>query len=70
MHRESVYVCTYSHPDGEHVAYVRAWDDGEAAELFAREIELDSEDESGVPIERIRVERTFRGDGTTAGTQP
>jgi hypothetical protein len=62
MHRESVYLCTYSHSDGEHVAHVRAWDDAEAAELFAREIELES-DGGEVPIAQIRVERTRRDGG-------
>ena len=40
MHRESVYVCTYHAEDGEHEAHVLAWDDREAAELCARELEL------------------------------
>ena len=38
MRRESVYVCTYAGGDGDLVAHVRAWDDREAAELFAREL--------------------------------
>ena len=41
MHRESVYVCTYHAADGEHVTLVLAWDDREAAELCARELELE-----------------------------
>lgn len=43
MHRESIFICTYGSGDDEQVAHVRAWDDEEAAELFAREIELESD---------------------------
>lgn len=69
MHRESVFVCTYTAGEKEHVAHVRAWDNREAAELFAREIEL----ESGVldvPLAEIRVRPAFRADaaaGSVAG---
>ncbi len=56
MHRESVYVCTYLAPDGEHVAHVVAWDDREAAELCARELELEP-DAPEVRAADIRVRR-------------
>jgi hypothetical protein len=54
MHRESVYVCTYRAADGEHVAHVCAWDDREAAELCASELQLDP-DAGDVRITDIRV---------------
>ena len=38
MHRESVYVCTYSQGTEKVVARVRAWDGNEAAQLFAVEL--------------------------------
>ncbi len=56
MQRESVYVCTYRAPDGEHVAHVVAWDDREAAELCAREIALEP-DAPEVRASDIRVRR-------------
>jgi hypothetical protein len=39
MHRESVYVCTYSQGAERVVGRVRAWDGREAAQLFALELE-------------------------------
>ncbi len=54
MHRESIYVCIYGSGDDEQVAHVRAWDDEEAAELFARELELES-DRGRVGATEIRV---------------
>lgn len=54
MHRESIYVCTYTTAEEEHVAHVRAWDAREAAELFARELELDA-DRAAVAVDEIRV---------------
>jgi hypothetical protein len=54
MLRESVFVCSYGSDEGEHVAHVLAWDDREAAELFASEIEPDVGD---VSASEIRVER-------------
>jgi hypothetical protein len=64
MIRESVYVCTYGSGDGERVAHVRAWDDREAAELFATEIELD-EDAGDVCSSDIRVRPV--ADGAAGG---
>jgi hypothetical protein len=58
MHRESVYVCTYRAADGEHVAHVRAWDESEAAELCAIELEPDAGE---VRISDIRVRPAVRG---------
>jgi hypothetical protein len=66
MHRESIYVCTYTAGGEEHVAHVRAWDDREAAEVFAREIELESEG-GEVPVAEVRVRRVLgNGVGTIA----
>jgi hypothetical protein len=59
MLRESVFVCTYGSGDAEHVAHVVAWDDREAAELFAREIELEP-DAADVRVSEIRVEPLIR----------
>lgn len=58
MHRESVYVCTYTTAATEHVGQVCAWDAREAAELFARELELDL-DGGPVPVDEIRVRSGF-----------
>ncbi len=54
MLRESVFVCTYGSGEVEHVGHVVAWDDREAAELFAREIELEP-DATDVRVSEIRV---------------
>jgi hypothetical protein len=62
MHRESVYVCTLTGEGDERVGYVRAWDDREAAELFARELELESDGEP-VRVAEIRVRPAFRREG-------
>lgn len=67
MHRESIYVCTYTTGEEEQVAYVAAWDGREAAELLAREIELES-DGLAVPAGEIRVRPVFQGEGR-AGTE-
>jgi hypothetical protein len=53
MRRESVYACTYTVGEDEHVGHVCAWDDCEAAELFACEMEWESE--SAVSVVEIRV---------------
>jgi hypothetical protein len=60
MRRESVYSCTYTAGGDEHVAHVRAWSRHEAAELFAREIELDFG--ADVHLADIRVTPVFRRD--------
>lgn len=62
MHRESIYVCTYTTGDEEQVAYVAAWDDREAAELLAHELALEAQG-AGVPAEEIRVRPVFQGEG-------
>jgi hypothetical protein len=54
MLRESVFVCRYGSGETEHVGHVVAWDDREAAELFAREIELEP-DAADVRASEIRV---------------
>ncbi len=60
MHRESIYVCTYTSEDVERTAYVSAWDDREAAELLAREIELEGGG-TAVSAAEIRVRPTRGG---------
>ena len=62
MQRETVYLCTYGSGEHERVGHVRAWDDGEAAELFARELELESEG-GGVSVADVRVCRVPAGEG-------
>jgi hypothetical protein len=62
MRRESIYVCTYTTGDEEQVAYVAAWDDHEAAELLARELELESEGAAAVSVGQIRVRPVFQGE--------
>jgi hypothetical protein len=51
MHRESVFLCTYSAGPQRVVGRVRAWDEREAAQLFAAELE----DEHGGPVESAQV---------------
>jgi hypothetical protein len=63
MHRESTYVCTYTAGEDEHVGHVRAWDDREAAELFAREMELES-DVHAISVAEIRVRLVSPGGAT------
>jgi hypothetical protein len=54
MHRESIFACAYGTGDDELVAHVRAWDDREAAELFVREMELES-DPRAIRLAEVRV---------------
>jgi hypothetical protein len=61
MRRESIYVCTYTTGEEEQVAYVAAWDGREAAELLARELELET-DGAAVPVGQIRVRPVFQGE--------
>jgi hypothetical protein len=42
MHRESIYLCTYSDGAEKVVGRVRAWDVREAAQLFAVELEAEN----------------------------
>ena len=49
MHRESIYVCTYSTGAERVVGRVRAWDGREAAQLFALELEAEHSDRRVVP---------------------
>jgi hypothetical protein len=64
MLRETVFFCTYGSGDTEHVAHVVAWDDREAAELFASEIEQDVGD---VRVSDIRVETVDGGHAAVSG---
>jgi hypothetical protein len=43
MHRESVYICTYTQGAERVVGHVRAWDVREAAQLFAVELEAEND---------------------------
>ncbi len=45
--RESFYRCIFSSPRSRRVAHVRAWDAGEALQLFRTELEADGVDERG-----------------------
>jgi hypothetical protein len=49
MHRESVYLCTYTQGAQKLVGRVRAWDVREAAQLFAAELEAESDGRRIVP---------------------
>jgi hypothetical protein len=62
MLRESIFACTYGSGRTELVGHVLAWDDREAAELFAREIELDVGDvrASDVRVEPVMVADAVR----------
>ncbi|WP_041448088.1 hypothetical protein [Anaeromyxobacter sp. Fw109-5] len=64
MLRESVFLCRYGSGDTEHVAHVLAWDDREAAELFASEIEQDVGD---VRVSDIHVESVDAGHAAVSG---
>jgi hypothetical protein len=68
MRRESVFICSYGEGASEVVARVRAWDGKEAAEVFAREVELDPGG-TEVSIAEIRVRSSLRREAT-ASTQP
>jgi hypothetical protein len=54
MHRESIFLCTYSAGPQRLVGRVRAWDEREAAQLFAAEIEA----EHGGPVASTQVHAT------------
>jgi hypothetical protein len=43
MQRESIYLCTYSQGRERVVGRVRAWDQREAAQLFAAELEAEGD---------------------------
>ncbi len=43
MHRESIYLCTYTQGTERVVGRVRAWDQREAAQLFAVELEAEGD---------------------------
>ncbi len=45
--RESFYRCVFSSPKEERVAHVRAWDAGEALQLFRSELHSDGVEERG-----------------------
>lgn len=45
--RESFYRCVFSSPQSERVAHVRAWDAGEAVQLFRSELRSDGVEERG-----------------------
>ncbi len=45
--RESFFRCTFSSESSHRVAHVRAWDAGEAVQLFRTELKVDGVDERG-----------------------
>jgi hypothetical protein len=57
MHRESIYLCTYSAGPRRFVGRVRAWDEREAAQLFAVELEEEHGERRIVSTE-IRATKT------------
>ena len=57
MHRESIYLCTYSAGAARVVGRVRAWDEREAAQLFAVELEAEH-GERRVASTEIRATKT------------
>jgi hypothetical protein len=54
MHRESIFLCTYSAGPQRVVGRVRAWDEREAEQLFAAELEA----EHGGRVESAQVRAT------------
>jgi hypothetical protein len=66
MHRESIYVCTYSSGAERVVGRVRAWDGREAAQLFALELEAERSDRRVVPRE-VSVRASGRTIGSRGG---
>ena len=47
LNRETSYRCTFSSPRTHRIAHVRAWDPGEAVQLFRVELRTDGVDELG-----------------------
>ncbi len=58
--REGVFECTYSSSARLRTAHVRAWDAGEAVELFAHELRGDGVTESGTISVRAASDRRPR----------
>jgi hypothetical protein len=65
--RESFYRCVFSSPRSRRVAHVRAWDAGEAVQLFRTELRADGVDERGA-IEVLPFGGA--GDGQRADYRP
>jgi hypothetical protein len=64
--RESFYRCVFSSPSSERVAHVRAWDAGEAVQLFRSELQSDGVAERGT----IRVFTSADGEAERAAYRP
>jgi hypothetical protein len=64
--RESFYRCVFSSPQSRRVAHVRAWDAGEAAQLFKTELRSDGVAERG----KIEVFPFGDDDGEVAAYRP
>jgi len=45
--RESFFRCVFTSPSSRRVAHVRAWDVGEAVQLFRTELRTEGVDETG-----------------------
>jgi hypothetical protein len=69
MHRESIYVCTYSSGAEKVVGRVRAWDGREAAQLFALELEAEQSDRRVVPRD-VSVQASARSVGARRSRTP
>lgn len=67
MRRESMFVCTYTSSDVEQTAYVTAWDDREAAELLAHELELEP---GGAAVSAAEIRVRPAGGGATTAAAP
>jgi hypothetical protein len=67
MIRESVFVCSYRLKQTVRVAYVRAWDEDEAAEIFIHEMNeegiLDASDVRVRSVPELSVRRSIGDPG-------
>jgi len=64
--RESFYRCVFSSPRSERVAHVRAWDAGEAVQLFRSELASEGVAERGT----IRVFSSGEAEARRAPYRP
>lgn len=67
LERESFYRCIFTSPHSRRMAHVRAWDAGEAVQLFRTELKTDGVGERGT-IEVIPFRES--DEGQRAGYRP
>jgi hypothetical protein len=61
--RETFFRCTFSSPRGDRVGHVRAWDPGEAIQLFAIELQGEGVAEAGtIEVADVRGDVRSRAD--------